>query len=467
MLFILLPLFSLIVLNLPFRAMMKKAAFWWLLVLLALQVYLAIGYVFGFFGFDLNAPIYPLSFSLNVDNFGCVALLSTAVVLGAVLLAAKYIIKEEEKLFNFISLLFIILAGSNGLALTTDIFSLYIFIEITTVASFILISFDKEKLVLEAVFKYIILSAVATVLMLLSIALFLLVSGKTDFSAIHAVLINSPHSLIVMFATGVFICALFIKGGLMPFHGWLPDVYSSAPAPVSALLAGIITKLVGIFTLMRLLVSVVNFDNPIRQVILFVGALSVVAGALAAAGQSDFKRMLAYSSISQVGYIVLGLGAGNALGIMGALFHLFNHSVFKSSLFINSAAIELQAGTRDMNKLGGLSAKMPVTSTTCLISSLSTAGMPPLAGFWSKLIIVLALWASGNYGYAALAVIAGILTLAYFISMQRRVFFGNIKEEFAGIKEPGFGLLLPACLLSAITIGLGLVFPFCLKLLKF
>jgi multicomponent Na+:H+ antiporter subunit D len=170
--------------------------------------------------------------------------------------------------------------------------------------------------------------------------------------------------------------------------------------------------------------------------------------------------MLAYSSISQVGYIIVGLGCATPLGIFGAVFHLFNHAVFKSALFINSAALEAQTGMRDMDRMGGLGAKMPVTGLTSVISCLSAAGIPPLAGFWSKLIIIIALWVSGYYTYAVIAMIAGTITLAYFLSMQRRVFFGTLAAEFSTIQEAPFGLLLPVLILTVITVALGLLFPF-------
>jgi multicomponent Na+:H+ antiporter subunit D len=170
--------------------------------------------------------------------------------------------------------------------------------------------------------------------------------------------------------------------------------------------------------------------------------------------------MLAYSSISQVGYIVLGLGCGTGLGIFGAVFHLFNHSIFKSLLFVNSAAVEQQTGTTDMNKLGGLGARMPVTNITSLIAFLSTAGVPPLSGFWSKLIIVIALWQSAHYGYAFLAILASVITLAYLLSMQRRVFFGILSDGLKEVKEAGFGIVFPAVILAIIILGVGLLFPF-------
>jgi multicomponent Na+:H+ antiporter subunit D len=246
---------------------------------------------------------------------------------------------------------------------------------------------------------------------------------------------------------------------LVPFHGWLPGAYSAAPPAVSILLAGIITKVSGIYALIRLATSVLGPSPSINALLLVVGTISIVVGALAALGQSDLKSMLAYSSISQVGYIVLGLGCGTSLGIAGAIFHLFNHSIFKSLLFVNSAAVEEQLGTTDMNEMSGLGARMRVTNITSLIAFLSTAGVPPLAGFWSKLMIVAALWQSAHYGYALIAVLASVLTLAYLLVIQRRVFFGILAEKWSGIREAGLGITVPAVALAAITVGVGLAFP--------
>jgi multicomponent Na+:H+ antiporter subunit D len=291
-----------------------------------------------------------------------------------------------------------------------------------------------------------------------------MVSGNTSYSAIAQTLhSDSARGSFARIAVGLFLCGLFIKGGLMPFHGWVADAYSAAPAPVSVFLAGIVTKVSGLYPLIRLVTAVFGFSAPVAQILLLVGAISVVGGALAALGQRDFKRMLAYSSISQVGYIVLGLGCGTPLGVAGAVFHLFNHAIFKSQLFVNAAAVEQRLGTRDMGKMGGLGAKMPFTSTTSVLAFLSTAGVPPLAGFWSKLVIILALWKSAHQTYAVVAVLASVLTLAYFLLMQRWVFFGKLGKGLENVKEARAGLVVPAVVLAALTVGVGLAFSFVLE----
>ncbi len=365
---------------------------------------------------------------------------------------------EPERSFKLGSLLILIIAAMNGVVLVRDLFTLYVFLEITAVASLVLIVLERGPAAFEGAFKYLVLGAVATALLLTGLALFFIMAGSARFDDVTRVLASGQASRFELTAIALFLAGLAIKGGLVPFHGWLPDAYSASPAPVSVLLAGIVTKVTGIYTLIRL-VEVFGHADRVRPVLLVLALASIVVGALAALGQRDLKRMLGYSSISQVGYIILGLAVGTPLALAGAVFHLFNHAVFKSLLFVNAAAVEGQAGTRDMDQLGGLGSRMPVTSTTSILALLSTAGLPPLSGFWSKLLIVVAAWQAGWRAAAAVAVLASVLTLAYFLSMQRRVFFGKVAPRCEAVEEVGPFGLVPALLLAAVTVGLGLGAP--------
>ncbi|MFA4888604.1 MAG: proton-conducting transporter membrane subunit [Candidatus Omnitrophota bacterium] len=464
---ILLPFFSLIILNLPFRALMRRLSFGLFQCLALAQIILVLSpsvFLSGSSSFGVDRFF---KFNLINDNLTRLMLLCIGMVLLVTVFVCRYTIKGPSERFNFINLLLIALIGTNGVVMANDIFSLFVFMEITAVASFILVAFHKKADALEAAFKYIILSEFAAVLMLTAIALLLFICGSASFPAINAALKNSPQNFLIMPAIGIFLCGLFVKAGLVPFHAWLPDAHSAAPAAVSVFLSGLQIKILGAYTAIRLVTSVFGYSRPVTQILMLVGSVSIIFGGLAALRQSDFKRMLAYSSISQVGYIFLGLGSGSALGLLGAVFHLFNHAVFKSLLFVNAAAVEAQAGTRDMDKMSGLAARMPLTGLTSLLAGLSAAGVPPLAGFWSKLIIVAALWISGHYVYAFAAVLGSLITLAYILSLQRRVFFGKIKAEFQEVKEAGFALALPALVLAAITVAVGIIFPFLAQMPKF
>lgn len=405
---------------------------------------------------DLAVPaVLPLA----ADGLSMVMLLAIAIVVVVALLVGRATIDDEAVRFNFASLVLLAMVGMNGIVMCADLFSLYVFIEIAAVASFVLIAIEKDRAGLEGAFKYFVLSAVATVLMLVSIALLFLFSGSTAFAAVAETLSRAGDGgTLVALALALFMGGLFIKSGLIPFHGWVPDAYASAPSAVSVLLAGIVTKTTGVYVLIRLVMQVFGFSLQLQGALMLVGAVSLVCAALAALVQRDFKRMLAYSSISQVGYIILSLGTGTPLGIAGAVFHLFNHAVFKSLLFVNAAAVEKQTGMRDMNAMGGLAARMPMTGTASVIGLLSTAGVPPLAGFWSKLVIIVALWQSGHVVYAVIAVLASLITLGYFLIMQRKIFFGVLKPGFENVTE-AFSMAVPTIILAAITVAVGLLIP--------
>ena len=468
-LLIIVPLLAILALNLPWMRLMNRLALWVGLILCLIQAFLVILHP----DFFWQAPSlwlgHLLLFAPTVDYLSLVMFLAIAIVGAVALMVCRYSVPSitdpaetrtcANNRFLVINLVILALTGMNGVVLANDLFSLYVFLEITAVASYILIAVEKGADAFEGAFKYLILSAVATALILAAIALLMLTAGSLSFTHVRLAMSASPHSHVVLAAVAMLVVGLFIKGGLIPFHGWLPDAYSAAPAAVSVLLAGIVTKTTGVYTLFRIVISIIGFNASLQTLLLFIGAASMLIGALAALGQSDFKRMLAYSSISQVGYMILGLGTGTILGIAGSIFHLFNHAIFKSLLFVNAAAVEQQAGTRNMDRLGGLAEKMPVTGSTSAIGFLSTAGIPPLAGFWSKLIIIVALWQAGHIVYAVLAILASLLTLAYFLSMQRRVFFGKLAAGFESLKEANAWILIPACVLALITIGLGVGIP--------
>lgn len=448
---------AVVILNLPSGGFLRRIAFGVALVLFLLEI------LFSIAPSMVDQVSWPArAFNLNPisDNLSLLLTLSVGIVGLVALLVARGAVSDEARRFNFINLLLLVSAGMNGIVSVSDIFTLYIFIELTATASFVLIIFNKERDSFEGAFKYFLLSAVATALILAGVGLLVMQAGDTSFDAVRRALADTQGQSMALAGVMLFLGGLFIKSGLVPFHGWLPDAYSSAPSPVSVLLAGIVTKATGVYALIRLTTAVFVISQPVINVLLFVGILTIFVGALAALGQRDFKRMLAYSSISQVGYMVMGLGAANAMGVAGAVFHLFNHSIFKSLLFVNAAAVEASTGTTDMERLGGLSSKMRSTGITSLVGFLSAAGIPPLAGFWSKLLIILGLFEAGHPYYAALAILGSLVTLAYFLVMQRRVFFGELAGGLEGIREAGGWIVAPSIILAAITIGVGVFFPY-------
>lgn len=400
-----------------------------------------------------------LALGLRADSLTQVLLLSIGIVVLAAVAVGRATLSYDKHRVNFVSVLLLSLTAMNGTVLLSDMFSLYVFVEATSVCSFILVAFDRTRDSLEGAFKYLIVSVVATVLMLLSVGLLLLVAGGTSFDAVATALRTGGGGPWAKAAVATFVCGLFVKGGVVPFHGWLPGAYASAPPSASVLLAGIMTKASGIYGLIRLVVSVFPPNAALNEVLLLAGAVSIAVGAFAALRQTDLKWLLSYSSITQVGYIVLGLGCGTPLGVAAAVLHLFNHAIFKSLLFVNAAAVEQRVGSTEMGLLGGLGNRMPMTSLTSTVGVLSTAGIPQFSGFWSKLALVIALWQSQHYAYAAFAAMLSVVTLAYLLTMQRRVFFGKTAAHLVETREARPGLVLPAVALALITTAVGILFP--------
>ncbi len=398
----------------------------------------------------------PLGINLVLDGVSIFMLVTiTLISFMVTLYSIQYMDKFTSKA-RFYSLFLLMEAGMLGVALTGDLFNLYVFLEIASIASYALVAFGCEHEELEASFKYLVLGSVGSSMILFAIAIMYSLTGSLNMAQVSMQLVGG-FGPIHMFAIALFVAGFGLKAALVPFHAWLPDAHPSAPAPISAMLSGLVIKTIGIYAMARILLNVIGLTPLLSTILLVLGTVSMVVGVLLCMGQDDIKRFLAYSSISQVGYIVLGLGLGTRLGIAAALFHLVNHAVFKSLLFLNAGAIEYSTGTRDLNKMGGLRDKMPVTSATAMIGSMSIAGIPPFAGFWSKLFIIVACVHAERYGYATWAAAVSVLTLAAYMRLQRRSFFGAPKEAYAGAREvPGF-MQAPMLGLAVLTIFMGLL----------
>ncbi|MBI5745032.1 MAG: NADH dehydrogenase [Elusimicrobia bacterium] len=363
----------------------------------------------------------------------------------------------------YYSLLLVSVSAMTGVVTSTDFFTLYVFIEVLAVTSFALITTDESAGGIEGALKYFFLTFPASALIIVGVAVMLLSLGSLSFESLRIAMSAEAPAAAVTFSAALILLGFLIKSGVVPFHTWTPDAYQGAYAPVSAHLAGIVTKISGVYAIIKLATLLRFFDGraqALSEMLMFLGMLSIAVGALAALRQTDFKRMLAFSSISQVGYIVLAAGLGTPLAVMGAVFHLINHATFKTVLFLNSASVEKATGTTDMDKLGGLEHSMPWTSWTSVVALLSTAGVPPLSGFWSKLLIILALWEAGLRGYAVMALLFSIVTLAYFMMMQKKVFFGKKGQAAESSAEVSAPLLAPAVLMCGIIVALGLLFPY-------
>lgn len=413
----------------------------------------------------------PIAIYLVLDGLSAFTLLIVNLIgLLATFFAISYI-KRYTAQNNFFALLSLMIAGMNGVVLTGDMFNMYVFLEIAVIASYALVAFGIEKTELEASFKYQVLGGIASLLILLAIGMLYWKTGTLNLADISGILKEEPPDLFLTFTQILLISGFGMKAAMIPFHAWLPDAHSSAPAPISAMLSGVLIKAVGIYALLRLFFNMFALTYEISLVITVIGALSMVIGVFLAIGQWDLKRLLAYHSISQMGYVVIAVGMGMilmvqggdrsvaALAIAGGLFHMINHAVFKGLLFLNAGAIEYVTGTRNLKMMGGLFKSLPVTSTTSLGASLSISGIPPFNGFFSKLIIIVAAIKGEFYLLAILAVLVSIVTLASFMKFQRYAFFN--KSTFSKkIREVPFAMSLSMVVLVVLCLALSLlIFP--------
>jgi len=393
---------------------------------------------------------------LIMDGFShLLVLLANVIAFLLVIYSAQYF-KNDQRLGRFYLLFLIMLAGINGVALAGNLMLMYIFIEMAALSAYALVAFGHDRQSLEASFKYFILGEVASLFILAAIGMVFSATGTTDLFALAPkmeLMSNQVRQLVVV----LFIAGLGMKAALVPFHFWLPDAHTTAPAPISAILSGIIIKVLGIYALARIIINVIGLTPDVALILLVLGGLTILVGGFLAIVQWDMKRLMAYSSISQVGYIVVGLSLGSPLGIMGAVFHLANHALMKPLLFLTAGAVEKEAGSRDLRELGGLRKKMPLTFLGSLFGSLAISGVPPFNGFWSKVFIIFACVQVGQNWLALIGVIGGVLTMAAFLKIQQYVFFGPVKNE--SVKEAPVAICFPIIVLALACLIIGITFP--------
>ena len=411
----------------------------------------------------------PLGINLVLDGLSSLLLLAISVVSAAAMLFSARYMEQYTAKPKYLSLFLLMVAGMNGVVLSGDIFNLFVFLEIASLASYALVGFGCEHEELEASFKYMVLGTIASIFILFAIALIYGNTGTLNMAYISKAIQNSGLNLGLKFALALFIAGFGLKAALVPFHAWLPDAHPSAPAPISAMLSGVLIKSLGIYSLVRVVFNVFGVSVSVSWVLVTLGVLSMVVGVFLAVGQWDFKRLLAYHSISQMGYVILGIGIGAlilarngkvewaALAILGGLFHLVNHAVFKSLLFLTSGSVEMSTGTRQLKEMGGLVERLPFTRATCTVASASIAGVPPFNGFWSKLILVVAAVQAGFFGLAVVTVVVSLVTLISFLKIQRYVFLGELPENLQQVKENKGSMLIAMVFLACLCALMGLL----------
>ncbi len=377
------------------------------------------------------------------------------------------VVKAERRLALFYFLLLWFLGTMAWAAVTNNIVMLYVAVEATTLTSGLLVAFFWDRRALEAGYKYLMLLTIGITFALFGCVLVYAAAAATGglegreallMSEVRGVAGLVPHRTALL-AVAFLVIGFGTKAGLAPFHPWLPDAHAEAPTPVSVLLSGVMIK-VALYALAR---TVSIFFPTIPQLTVFavaLGSFTMVLGVVLALVQDDLKRLLAYSSVSQMGYVLAGVGLGTYLGYYGGFFHLLNHAIFKALLFMSVGAVVYATGVRKVSELGGLARRMPITSACFLVGGLAIAGFPPFNGFMSKLTVYLALAGSGLWWAVVIAVLTSVLTMVALIRPAFRVFWAaptastlrleEIREVPATVWGPMVVLAL-ACLVLGVA----------------
>ena len=370
---------------------------------------------------------------------------------------------SEGRLTVFYGWLMFFISTMLWACVSNNIIMLYVAVEASTIASGLLVAFYWDRRALEAGYKYLMLLTVGITFALFGCVL-VYAAGAAVIGGHRALLLSDLKSVAGSFppTTVALACAFLIvgfgtKAGIAPFHPWLPDAHAEAPTPVSALLSGVMLK-VAIYALVRTVTLFYPSFSPVAMFLLGLGVFTLILGDLMALAQDDLKRMLAYSSVSQMGYVLMGFGIGTQMGIYAGLFHLLNHALAKSLLFLAAGAVIYSTGARGISSLGGLAKKMPITSVCFFVGAFAVAGLPPFNGFQSKLALFVAGAGAGDWWAVVLGIGASLITLVVLVKAARTVFWGKLSEAAStpGVREAPASVLVPMVILAALCLGIGI-----------
>jgi multicomponent Na+:H+ antiporter subunit D len=366
----------------------------------------------------------------------------------------------ERERFGYHTLFHLLLMGVCGAFVTTDLFNLYVWFEVMLMASFVLLALGGRRAQLEGALKYVTLNLVASALLLAAVGLTYGVVGSLNMAEIALAFRRDELAGQAAVIGVLFLVAFGIKAAVFPLFGWLPASYHTPAVAVSALFAGLLTK-VGVYALIRVSTLVYGGGSS-QDLLLVIGGLTMLTGVLGAAAQTEIRRILSFHIVSQIGYMVLGLGLLTPLGIAGAVFYLAHHIVVKTNLFLVGGVVQRLEGSSTLSRIGGLYARVPWVAVLFLIPALSLAGVPPLSGFWAKYMVIDAALDAGEWILAATALLVGLLTVYSMTKIWGQAFWSPRPADAPEPPQPltrrdWWSLAGPAAALASITVLIGLV----------
>ncbi len=415
----------------------------------------------------------PFGITLVADLFSAVMVLLAAVTGLAVAVYSLADIDEPRVKFGYYPLLHVLLMGVCGAFLTGDLFNLYVWFEVMLTASFVLLALGGGKAQMEGAIKYVALNLLSSAVFLAAAGLIYGTANTLNLADLSLRLteVQRDHPNLVTALALLLVAAFGIKAGLFPLFFWLPASYHTPPPAVSAVFAGLLTK-VGVYALIRVFTLVFPPGGAVHTLLLVLAGLTMLTGVLGAVAQFDIRRILSFHIISQIGYMVLGLGllvcgdqTVRRLALAAAVFYIAHHIIVKANLFLISGVIEALRGTGQLRRLGGLSTAAWWLAALFAIPAFSLAGIPPLSGFWAKFAVIKAGFLAGRYELVAVALAAGLFTLLSMMKIWNEVFWKTPPEPIHDVSthaangvehRPRAPRLVPIVCLAAVTVAIGL-----------
>jgi multicomponent Na+:H+ antiporter subunit D len=407
----------------------------------------------------------PFGITLVADGFAVVMVLITAVIAVAVSVYAIGDIDRRREAAGYHPLFQSLIAGVCGAFLTGDIFNLYVWFEVMLIASFALLILGGEKAQIDGAIKYVGLNLVSTVMFLTAVALLYGLTGTLNMADLHLKLKEVENQGLVTVIAVMFLVGFGIKAALFPMFFWLPASYHTPPAAISAVFSALLTK-VGVYALIRSFTLIFTEDVGYTHTALLVIAwLTMIVGVFGAAAQNEFRRILSFHIISQIGYMILGLALYTTLGIIGAVFYLVHHIIVKANLFLVSGVANRLCGSYELKHIGGIYARDPLLAFLFLVPAFSLAGFPPLSGFWAKFILLRASLDIQDYVSAFVILLVGLMTIYSMTKIWLYAFWKPMPSPEEGGAPGGFrtlasadrlALVGPIAALATMTVLLGL-----------
>lgn len=398
----------------------------------------------------------PYGITFVADLYSAIMLIMSGLVGLMIAIYATSTINKFSQRFSFFPLINALLMGVNGAFLTGDVFNLYVWFEVIILASFVLITLGGTKAQMEGAMKYVIMNLVSSMLFLAGIGLLYGIAGTLNMADLAIKIRESDDAILINSSAMLFFVAFAIKAAVFPFFFWLPASYHTPPIAITALFSGLLTK-VGVYAMIRFFtlffIQNQGFWHPL---LLIIGGLTMVVGVLTAASQFDIRKILSFHIISQIGYMVMGLGLFTVFGIAGAIFYLVHNIVAKTNTFLIAGLIHKIKGSYQLKAIGGLYKSYPLLALLFLIAAFGLAGVPPLSGFVGKLLLVIAGFDAGKYFITAVAILVGLFTLFSMVKIWNEGFWkpqpnstnpGNVKLPFS--------MMFPVIILACGTIILG------------